>query len=219
MKSPTLRTYNEITKAYDFFNKKLFHGTLPPCLITMQRQNRTYGYFAGECFGSRDGREITDEIALNPTHFRERTTEESLSTLVHEMAHLWQHHHGTRPRKGYHSREWAAKMREVGLVPTDTGVEGGKETGQHVSHYIANDGRFAKACNALVGSGFALPYIERWNDEDDQKRKKKAASKTRYTCPSCGVNAWGKPTINLICGECEKKMEAEELFAATLRLP
>jgi hypothetical protein len=62
----------------------------------MQRKNKTYGYFAGDRFGTLDGEEITDEIALNPSHFRERTTEQSLSTLVHEMVHLWQHHRGEK---------------------------------------------------------------------------------------------------------------------------
>jgi hypothetical protein len=49
---------------------------------------RRYGYFAGGRFGTNDGKEVTDEIALNPSHFRSRrTTEQSVSTLVHEMAH------------------------------------------------------------------------------------------------------------------------------------
>jgi SprT-like family len=208
MANPTLRTYNGINQAYDFFNERLFAGTLPPCLITMQRRNKTYGYFAGGRFGTRDGREVADEIALNPSHFRARTTEQSLSTLVHEMAHLWQHHHGKPARIGYHSREWAAKMRSVGLIPSDTGAEGGKETGQHVSHYIEQDGRFAHACTELLSRGFTLPYVEIWNDPD--ARKKKAASKTRYTCPICDLNAWGKPAIHLVCGSCEERMEAEE---------
>ena len=186
---PTIRTYDGFNKAYEFFNKQLFAGILPPCLITMQRKNKTYGYFAGERFGTRDGQEVTDEIALNPSHFRTRTTEQSLSTLVHEMTHLWQHHHGTPSRKGYHNREWAAKMRAVGLIPTDTGEEGGKETGQHVTHYIEKDGYFAKACAELIGKGFSLPYVEMWSEEEALKRKKKAASKTRYTCPACGLNA------------------------------
>jgi len=34
---------------------------------------------------SSDGTDVTDEIALNPTHFRSRSTEQSLSTLVHEI--------------------------------------------------------------------------------------------------------------------------------------
>ena len=55
-------------------------------------------YFAGGRFGTRDGQEVTDEIALNPSHFRHRTTEQSLSTLVHEMTHLEQHHFGKPSR-------------------------------------------------------------------------------------------------------------------------
>jgi transcription elongation factor Elf1 len=51
-------------------------------------------------------------------------------------------------------------------------------------------------------------YVELWSDPE--KRKKKAASKTKYTCPGCGLNAWGKPAINLVCGDCDERMEADE---------
>ena len=30
----------------------------------------------------------------------------------------------------------------------------------------------------------------------------KAASKTKYSCPGCGLNAWAKPETTLYCGEC-----------------
>jgi transcription elongation factor Elf1 len=30
----------------------------------------------------------------------------------------------------------------------------------------------------------------------------KKASKTKFTCPQCGQNAWAKPYAALICGEC-----------------
>jgi predicted SprT family Zn-dependent metalloprotease len=133
--NPTKRTYDDLTSAYDFFNERLFDGKLPRCLITMQRKNKSYGYFAGGRFGTLDGEEIADEIALNPSHFRARTAEQNLSTLVHEMVHLWQHHHGKPSRTGYHNKEWAAMMKAVGLIPSDTAAPGGKETGQHVSHY------------------------------------------------------------------------------------
>jgi hypothetical protein len=39
---------------------------------------------------------------------------------VHEMAHVWQHAHGKPSRNGYHNKEWAAKMDERGLIPSDT---------------------------------------------------------------------------------------------------
>ena len=108
--NPTAKTYAALNRAFDFFNDRLFGGELPACLVTLQRKNKAYGYFAGGRFGSKDGTEITDEIALNPSHFKSRTDEQSLSTLAHEMAHLWQHHFGKPSRAGYHNKEWAAKM-------------------------------------------------------------------------------------------------------------
>ena len=139
------------------------------------------------------------ELALNPDGFHGRTDGLILSTLVHEMCHVWQETHGTPPRRGYHDRQWAGKMREIGLQPSSTGEAGGKETGQSVSHYLLPEGRFAKASAALAASGFALhwqsvPAIE-------QARGKKS-SKTKFTCPNCGLNAWAKPNACLICGEC-----------------
>jgi predicted SprT family Zn-dependent metalloprotease len=212
--SPTQQTYKTLDDAYRFFNARLFEGQLPPCLITMQRSKKAYGYFAGGRFGSADGKQVTDEIALNPSHFRSRTTEESLSTLVHEMAHLRQHHFGKPSRTGYHNKEWAGMMRAVGLIPSDTGAPGGKEVGQKVSHYIEPGGRFAEACAELIGQGFTALYVELWTEGDAARRKKKTASKTCYTCPSCGLNAWAKPQVTLICGDCDEALEAEAMDEA-----
>jgi hypothetical protein len=209
MHSPTFRTYDGLNAAFDHFNGELFGGALPPCLITMQRKSGAYGYFAGGRFGTRDDREVTDEIALNPSHFKERTAEQSLSTLVHEMVHLWQHHFGKPSRTGYHNKEWAQHMQGVGLVPSDTGAPGGKEVGQKVSHYIEAGGRFDQSCAALMRKGFQLPYVERWTEGGEKTKKKKAASKTRYTCQDCGLNAWAKPGVLIACVECEKPLEAE----------
>jgi predicted SprT family Zn-dependent metalloprotease len=190
-------------------NKKLFSGSLLPCLITMQRHSKAYGYFAGERFANTsDPTEVTDEIALNPAHFANRPAEQVLSTLAHEMTHLWQHHFGKRPRAGYHDRQWAAKMREIGLIPTATGEIGGKETGQKVSHMIDPQGPFAKAVATLLRDHPAILYHDR-SKEHEETRRKKAASKTKYTCPECGLNAWAKPSISLICGACNKAMETD----------
>lgn len=210
MIDPTKQTYDGLAAAYDFFNARLFEGRLPRCLLTMQRKNKAYGYFAGSRFGSVSGDHIADEIALNPSHFRARTTEQSLSTLVHEMTHLEQHHFGKPSRAGYHNKEWAGLMRRVGLVPTDTGQPGGKETGQQVTHCIEQGGRFAAACAELIATGFAVEYVELWGDEEARKRKAKAISKTRYSCPDCDMNAWGKPGLHLVCGDCSVALEPDE---------
>ena len=38
---PTHRTYTSLDAAYDHFNRELFGGQLPACLITMQRHKAT----------------------------------------------------------------------------------------------------------------------------------------------------------------------------------
>jgi hypothetical protein len=149
----------------------------------------------GAASAAPTGRRVTDEIALNPSHFHARTTEQSLSTLVHEMAHLEQHHFGTPSRAGYHNAQWARRMEAMGLIPSDTGTPGGRKVGQKMSHYIQEDGPFARVCAELIARGFDPLYVERWSEGAAVTRKKKAASKTRYTCPTCGLNAWAKPDV------------------------
>jgi len=104
------------------------------------------------------------------------------------------------------------KMHAIGLAPSSTGAPGGKETGQKVSHYIVFAGRFAQAYANLAATGFEL----RWNSMPlSEERKKKAESKTKYTCSLCGVNAWAKPATQLICGACyEDEGEVEILQEA-----
>jgi predicted SprT family Zn-dependent metalloprotease len=212
MKNPTTQTYTSLTTAYDFFNQELFSGELPPCLITMQRHRGALGYFCGDCFVNiADSKEVTDEIALNPLHFDDQQPDEVLSTLVHEMVHLWQHHYGKPSRNGYHNKQWAAKMHEVGLIPSAIGKPEGKETGQRVTHLIEENGRFARAVTKLLDEHPAILYSDR--SDNDAARKKKAASKTKYTCSDCGVNAWAKPKTLLICGTCHELMRAEKLIS------
>ena len=118
--TPTAETYTEFDRAYAYFNKELFAGVLPACVITMQRHKKAYGHFWGNTWTDAKGEAVTDEIAMNPDAFRGRSTAETLSTLVHEMCHLQQHHFGKPSRNGYHNKEWAQMMDAVGLIPSDT---------------------------------------------------------------------------------------------------
>ena len=211
MTTPTEQAYTELQHAYDFFNRQVFDGQLPPCLITLQRKNRTYGYFSGERWNDQAGA-VTDEIALNPVHFATRSTDEVLSTLAHEMVHLWQHHFGKPSRSSYHNKEWAARMDTIGLCPSDTGMPGGKRTGQHMSHYVIEGGAYAQACTAFLASGFLISWRDRGREDGLGKPKSpgKAGVRTKYTCPKCELNAWAKPDVVLVCGECKLTLEADE---------
>lgn len=200
--SPTDETYRSFYEAYEHFNEVLFAGKLPGCLFTMQRRRRSRGFFACERFGHRRGTEVVDEIALNPATFEERTDREIISTVVHEMVHQWQHHHGKPGRRGYHNKQWAAKMRSLGLIPSHTGEPGGKQTGQSVSHYIQDGGAFDVEWKLLAESGFVVSYQDRLAARPVNPR----ILKVRYACPVCSIHVWGKPELQLLCIGCSERM-------------
>jgi hypothetical protein len=103
----TITEYQGFQEAYDFFNRELFEGSLPQVLVTLQRHAKSRGYFSPERFSGRMNEAAVHELALNPDEFTGRTDEMILSTLAHEMAHVWQQTYGKPPRRGYHDRQWA----------------------------------------------------------------------------------------------------------------
>lgn len=158
---PTQVAYAELQRAYDHFNARLFQNRLPACLITLQREKRTCGYFSAQRFASLNG-QTTDEIALNPAYFAVVPIGETMQTLVHEMVHLWQHHFGKPGRGRYHNEEWASKMESIGLMPSSTGRPGGKRTGDHMADYAIDDGVFLAACNDLLTASFQISWYDRF---------------------------------------------------------
>lgn len=211
-----IQEYSAFQAAYDYFNRVLFGDALPVCMITLQRKPKAGGYFWAEKFQDRRSAEHTDEIALNPDYFQNHDDAFILSILVHEMAHLWQSHHGTPSRSGYHNQEWAAKMLALGLSPVSYD-QPGKMTGQKVSHEIIPGGAFDIAVRDLLASGFTLTW-QSITAGDGEEKQKKRQSKTKYTCPGCGVNAWAKPETHLVCGDCMEPMAPENLAEAAALL-
>ncbi|MBV0881507.1 zinc metalloproteinase Mpr protein [Noviherbaspirillum sp. L7-7A] len=106
----TKQDYDELSHAYDFFNERLFGGTLSGCLFTLQRKSCLIGYFSFERFVSREDTK-SDEIALNREYFATQPVEDALPTLVHEQFHQWPRRVGTPPQRGYY--DWEFVLRKV----------------------------------------------------------------------------------------------------------
>ena len=205
MKSPTERLYDGLQDAYRTFNERLFDGGLPPVLITLQRKGNSFGFYRANGFQNKGGADnALPELALNPTHFQ-RDDKRTLSTLLHEMVHHWQYCHG-KPSSGHHNREWADLMESLGLMPSSTGEPGGKRTGSRMTHYIIEGGPFDQLADEILAAGFAID----WAALDVGAAKAKDPSKIKHTCPSCGLNAWGKKGIKIICEACGVLLEDAE---------
>ena len=94
-------------------------------------------------------------------------------------------------------------MKSIGLMPSSTGAVGGKETGARMSDYILPGGAFSQAYAKLAATGWKL------NLQSAPRQGPKgmtANSKTKFTCSSCGQNAWGKPDLKILCQPCGKPM-------------
>lgn len=261
-KRPTEEAYAELQQAYDHYNSALFGGQLPACLFTFQRQKRTFGYFSKDRFGCRQDGRKADEIALNPEYFAVVPMVEVLQTLVHEMTHLWQEHFGKPSRACYHNTQWAEKMESIGLMPSDTGLPGGKKVGQSMADYAIRGGRFELATASLLSSGFAISWLDRFpaptparfaqigqigaasapavisnrpHEEDseleepaednidfaaawmppvvvqpgiiDHQKTGNRSNRSKYSCPGCLMNVWGKPGLRILCGDCDEHLQ------------
>jgi hypothetical protein len=196
--------YSGLQEAFDHFNAELFGGKLPDIFITLQRRANTRGYFAADRFTGRTAKIGRHELALNPDTFVGRSDEDICSTLVHEQVHAWQQAFGNPSARTYHNREWAAKMKSLGLQPSSTGAVGGKETGQSMTHYIIAEGPFAKAYAKLAKTEWKLNLQSAHRPGPSGGTN----SKTKFSCSRCGQNAWGKPDLNVTCTPCGVRMRA-----------
>lgn len=255
--TPSQEIYSAVEKAYAFFNQELFAGQLPDCLIVLQRQPKMMGYVSPKRWVNSNKR-FVDELAINPEYFLGYPLIEIMQTLVHEQCHIWQAKFGNPGRRNYHNTEWANKMQEIGLMPSHTGLPGGKKTGEHMNDYAILGGKFQTAYMQLIETGFHLPWLDRiplarknkapsvFNAEgtsietllpepaleiysaplgetliehqqnDDLngaetllapirlEQQLKKNTRVKYRCASCSNQLWGKPNMNIICGDCQQ---------------
>lgn len=200
--TPTTEQFSIYQVMFDHFNRELFAGQLPHVILNFSRDLKTaVGYYSAKRWESAEQKvhgslDAVDEITLNPDHLK-RGRQETASTLVHEMVHLWQNRYGKPSRAGYHNKEWADKMEAVGLMPSSTGKPGGRRVGQRITHYIAKGGAFLRSFEALP---LALPFQSEGREKATKKYDK---TKVKYSCGRCRANAWGKPGLQITCTTCK----------------
>jgi predicted SprT family Zn-dependent metalloprotease len=221
---PTGEQFGAYQLAYEFFNRVLFGNALPAVFLNFSRHNNSAGFYkpVGWCREAGGEVVIIPEISLNPDLLSVLSPRDVFAVLVHEIVHHWQFTAGKPSRLGYHNTEWAAKMESVGLMPSDSGLPGGRRVGQHMSHYVLEGGAFAKAFDAMPADYRlpwttlpALPVVRPRGKEQDERQEQeqtqKAKSKTKYTCGCKKNKLWGKPDMPaFVCTVCGQTYKAAE---------
>lgn len=221
-KTPTKQQFEAFENAYQYFNVVLFGKALPPVILNLSRKSKAMGFVApfrwkAADTDGQDRKSRLHELSINPEILCMDLIE-VYSTLVHEQCHIWQHTHGNPSRPGYHNKEFAEKMIEVGLMPSTTGAPGGKTVGQNMSDYPIEGGRFLAALDNLPQE-FKLPFISIEGEKkysqltdgtgegasaEGEEEPPKPKNKVKYSCAGCSTNIWAKPNINVICADCQE---------------
>lgn len=184
--------------AFDVLNKKYFDNTLSKSVLTIQSTPRAYGHFTlYEAWEDKKGGYY--EINLGAETL-DRPLPETIATLVHEMVHQYCFENGIKDvsRGGtYHNKKYKEEAEKRGLS-----ISYAKNIGHSVTTPTPELIRFCE---------------NEWNYQVDMRRKTKGSSKRKkpsstrkYTCPVCGQSVRATKEVNIICGDCNEKMTAED---------
>lgn len=192
--APALEQFGRLQAAADLFNRELFAGSLPPVFITMVNKPGCWGFFSPNRYRGRDG-QLLDQIALDATTAIERPLPELLSTLVHEQCHQAIYEQGGRQTIPGHNAAWRGLMLGLGLPPVRIGT-----TWRQATHRIEPSGPFMQVVQAHAAELQELPWQEA--SRAATRSKGTGSDRVRFQCPSCGGNAWARPSAELLCGTC-----------------
>ena len=189
---PTRETYLGWSDAYDFFNASCSAASCRRAsspISAAGNSTATSPVIGSSMLCVHQAAHRIDEIAINPFYLREQLTEHALSVLAHEMAHLKRHRLiQPPPTPGYHDKQWAAIMVDIGLIPSTTGEPGGKTTGQKVRHYIIVGGRFSLAAQELMrrGSTYATSTANSRRPTANNRRRRTGDTEIRLAVITAG---------------------------------
>ncbi len=187
--TPTIEQSQALQIAFDILNYSLFDNTLPNCLITLSARGKSNGYFAPKRWNK--AADDSHEIALNAELLGQQQL--IFEVLARQMVSLWQHEHGKPMRPDYCNTEWAIKMEEIGLIPSDTGQPGGKKTGFRVQHYVDPNGRFKQLMMNIPEDAFP------WKTVMTGHRKAAKQTRVKYVCRRCDNNVRGVSGLKMMC--------------------
>lgn len=198
----------ELYRIFDILNHDKFDNTLPVPVITIQKTGgKTLGHFTLDKVWNNKNNSDSDEeesyyeINIDPRWFCDRTADDVVETLLHEMVHYCNKISEIKDCNGnVHNKKFKTLAEKVGLV-----VEKGKSVGY--GYTSASNELKAYIDTKIHPNETAFEYF-RATVIKPAKPKKKTLFK--YTCPKCNQVAKGKRDIAIKCGKCDIVMKIED---------
>lgn len=193
----------ELESLFSTFNKAFFEGKLEKPVITVSPDSTKGAY--GWCTSWKawkNGDENGGFYEINLcAEYLNRPFEETCSTLIHEMVHLWNLQEGVQDtsRSGtYHNQKFKTAAEAHGLTVEKTAKYGYSKT-------TLTPATLAFV-NSLGKNSFSLvrPKVGGLKGAGAKKQ-----SSRKYVCPCCGAIVRATKELNIICGDCEVPFEQE----------
>lgn len=165
----------------DLMRAEFFGGRVPEVVLSFDvTDRRTLGHY----HLSRNGLGVRWALNLNPIHLA-RPVHHVLATLLHELAHAWQHEHGTPSKPPHHNREFRDRCEGFGVPTDEAGHDLGVRHGSPFEDYCRRHGvAFPLAPGAPEppgGVATPTPLLP------VPPATPKGSKLKRWTCP-CGIN-------------------------------
>ena len=206
----TSRTAGYLEKMFRVLNAYYFNGEIEEPVITIQSTPRAYGHVtvAKAWTKGLDG-EQRRELNIGAGTL-DRPIENIVSTLLHEMTHLFNLQNGVQDcsRGGtYHNARFKAAAEAVDLKisydkrigwsitePTEALIDFIIAQGWNDIRMNRNEGFSAIGIGGKGTSGTGTPITKR------------PTSTRKVACPCCGQSVRATKRVNIICGDCMEKM-------------
>lgn len=194
-----IETIKELYKIFGLLNKNLFNDKLEEPVILVQSKRKN---ILGTCSVNRIWLNKTEEkntkyeISISAEHL-DRTDEQIVATLLHEMIHLYNALNNIKDTSNnfvYHNKKFKEEAENKGLI-----IEHAKTIGWSVTTLKSETQTLIKTFN--IDSKVFNFY--RKNFETIKGNAK--AKRNKYTCNGCAMSFNSSKDLNLICGICKKE--------------
>ena len=204
------RTAGYLEKMFRTLNSKYFDGRLEEPIITVQSTPRAYGHITvGKSW--RKGQEHRHELNIGAGTL-DRPIESIVSTLLHEMVHLWNLQTGVKDcsRGGtYHNKRFKQAAEERDLIISYDGTIGWSitEPSDRLLEFIIEQGWCDIQMNRIEWQ-----YIPTGVGTDNKTGTAtptttgKPSHTRKYQCPCCGNSVRATKQVNIMCIDCNEIM-------------
>lgn len=203
------RAISQLEHIYNSLNADFFGGMLPVPIITVQSKPGTYGHCSVAKVWQRS-EDHTYELNISAETLN-YPIEEVLDTILHEMIHVFCRENGIKEtsRNGmYHNGRFKAEAEKRGMTCYRTEKYGwNTKPNDFLVEYAME-----KGWNEIrIGRNTMVPFSRLGvtgadNGSQQPEGGKRPSNSRKYVCPKCKQSIRATKQVNIICGDCLRRM-------------